>query len=104
EDDLHVAWNGQTFLVVWGVLAFPFFEGSPPLIGTAALRVAADGTPLDQIATLIDAATPTAGPSVFHATVASNGHDFLIALDGARDLSDLPVSASGVVGSRHTIF
>lgn len=73
-----VAWDGHRFLVVWGTSPIGTSCADPCIAlptGVVALRVAADGTPLDGAPTQIATALVRS-----EARVASSGTDFMIAL------------------------
>lgn len=103
DGELDMAWNGQVFLVIWGYFSASPIEGPPIRAATLAARIAGDGSPIDGGPTFID----TAAPGTRSATVASNGRDFLVALDGYRDLTLVPITTSSgtlTVGSPKTLF
>jgi hypothetical protein len=73
-----VAWDGHRFLVVWSTSPIGTNCVDPCIAiptGVVALRVAADGTPLDGAPTQIATAIVRS-----EARVASSGHDFMITL------------------------
>lgn len=103
DSDPDVACNSQTCLIIWGRMSFPPFEGPPTRTGTWAVHVASDGAPIGGASPFIEM------PDLYTrgATVASNGRDFLVALDGSRDLIVVPITATGArvtVGSPKTLF
>jgi hypothetical protein len=77
----RLAWNGRLFLLVYGVQQQCSFECMPQRGATYAVRVAADGTPLDQTPASIDRPKSSISYAAARATVASNGAEFLVALD-----------------------
>jgi len=103
DGELDIAWNGQVFLVIWGYFTASVIEGPPNRRATLAVRVASDGSPIDGAPTFID----TPAINTRSSTVASNGRDFMVALDGYRGLTLVPITTSSgslTVGSPKTLF
>ncbi len=99
-----VAWNGQIFLVIWGLFNPCPFECLPMRIGTATVRVAANGMPIDSTPVLVETTLLNPPSSRASATVASNGRDFLVALDETRGISVVLVSRALEIGPKKEIF
>jgi len=99
-----LAWNGSEFLLVGGLGQTCPFECPVTHGVTIAIRLRADGSPIDTNAILVDVARLTDYSRTSRATVASDGRDFLVSLDGARDVVVVPVSAAGVLGAQKRVF
>jgi hypothetical protein len=101
----RVAWNGKIFLVISGTPQPCIqFECTFGRSVTRAVRVAADGVPIDTVGIQLDS-PPT--PYEFgkgHATVASDGVDFLVAIDNAHDVVASTVKADGSVSEIGAVF
>jgi hypothetical protein len=81
HNDPDVAWDGKRFLVAWTTTQSPLF-GFPPFsyrTEIRAVRVDAQGAP-------IDAASTVVAPDVQRPHIASSGRNFLVTVDGFRDL------------------
>ena len=91
----RIAWNGKVFLLLYGVQQPCYFECIPLRGATYAIRVAADGTPIDSTPATIDKPESVNRYAAARATVASNGTDFLVALDDDSGAVLLNVHADG---------
>ena len=105
----RIAWNGKVFLLVYGVPQPCYFECIPQRAATYAVRIAADGTALDMNPAIIDRELPSDYyvSAASRATVASNGSDFLVALDKSTGASVVNVKADGLsiaVGEPKGVF
>jgi hypothetical protein len=92
----RIAWNGRVFLVVYGVWQQCYFECIPVRLATYGVRVAADGTPIDTNPAQIDGPPNSTSLAAYRATVASNGGDFLVALDKTSGAAIVKVNADGL--------
>ena len=91
----RIAWNGKVSLVVYGTeLGCPFDPCPLQRAGTYAVRVAPDGTAIDATSVRIDPA-PMNALAAFRATVASDGSDFLVALDWTSGPMTVQVNGEG---------
>ena len=103
----RIAWNGRVFLVIYGVQQPCYFECIPQRLATYGVRVAADGTPIDTNPAAIDLPPNSYSVGAANARVASNGSDFLVALDKPAGAAVVNVKTNGAsisVGQPKSIF
>jgi hypothetical protein len=94
--NLHIAWNGTNFLLVWSQLEWRL--GSPPIPFSArisALRVSGALTPLEMEPVLL---AGDDGYTYEELSVASNGQDWLVVWDRGATLTGRRVGNNGELG------
>jgi hypothetical protein len=104
-DQPRVAWNGKVFLVIYGTPRGCYAQ-CPGRAATLAVRVAANGVPIDTSPVAID--TPSTDLlAASMGAVASDGTRFLIALSTQSGIELVPVTADDstiTVGPRQPVF
>jgi len=104
----RVAWNGKVFLLVYGIPQVCPFECPVMRYATYVVRISPNGAPIDTTPIVIDAAQPPQyWPAASRATVASNGSDFLVALDRTSGAAVIKVTAGATsitIGEPRSVF